>query len=171
MANLETRIAGVRFRNPIIISSCSLTAHLGEMKRLEEAGAGGLTTKLISRFPLPRQGNLRVAFHGSSWGVAGDPRVLLEDGLELVRRAKRELSIPIIANFVGRSDDLEIWAQTAKDLQRAGADMVELDLNCHPEGGLVVDVPPNLGLFDALCFLSARIQSSRGGSSRRSRKW
>lgn len=149
MADLQIEIAGVRFRNPIIISSCSLTAHAGKMKRLEEAGAGGLTTKLISMYPLQKRGKLRVAFHGSSWGVGGDARVLLENGLELIQRAKRELSIPIIANFVGRSDDSEIWAETAKDLQQAGVDMLELDLNCHPEGDLVVDVPPNLALFDA----------------------
>ena len=150
MANLQIDLAGVRFRNPIIITSCSLTAHLEKMKRLEEAGAGGLITKLISPFPLPRRGNLRVAFHGSGWGVARDARVLLEDGLELIQHAKQVLSIPIIANFVGRSDDAEVWTQTAKDLQQAGADMLELDLNCHPEGDLVLDVPPNLALFDAL---------------------
>jgi len=148
MAEMQVELAGVRFRNPIIISSCSLTTHLGKMKRLEEAGAGGLTTKLISRYPLPHRSNLRVAFHGSSWGVASDARVLLGDGLELIRSAKRELSIPIIANFAGRSADLEIWAQTAKDLEKAGADMVELDLNAHPEGDLELNVPPNVSLFD-----------------------
>ena len=149
MANLQIDLAGVSFRNPVIIASCSLTAHLDKMKRLEDAGAGGLITKLISRFPLPKRGNLRAAFHGSGWAVGGSRRVLLEDGLELIQRAKQELSIPIIANFVGRSDDAEIWTQTAKDLEQAGADMLELDLNCHPEGDLVLDVPPNLALFDA----------------------
>lgn len=149
MAKLHVELAGVQFRNPIIITSSSLTAHLGKMKRLEGAGAGGLITKLISKFPLPKAGKLRAAIHGPNLGVAGDPRVLIDEGLELIRQAKRELSIPIVANFVGRSADTNIWAQTARELEQAGADMLELDLNCHPEGGLVLDLPANLALFDA----------------------
>ena len=48
MADLRVEFAGVEFKNPVLIASSSLTNHPSKLRRLEEAGAGGIVTKLAS---------------------------------------------------------------------------------------------------------------------------
>jgi len=54
MADLRVGFAGVEFRNPVLIASSSLTNHPTKLRRLDEAGAGGIITKLASTAVPPR---------------------------------------------------------------------------------------------------------------------
>lgn len=55
MADLSVEFAGIKFKNPILIGSSSLTNHIEKLKRLEQAGKerfrpkGALGTKSFSR--------------------------------------------------------------------------------------------------------------------------
>ena len=149
MTNLAVEIAGVRFPNPVVVNSSSLTKDMRRLRALAEAGAGGIITKTISPDPMKGTGSgFRAAFWEEGWGVAGDARLTMEQGCELIAAARRELDIPIIADLIGRSDDAGIWGESARRLEQADAHMIELDLNGHPEGGLKLDVPESFGHFD-----------------------
>ena len=135
MANLRVEFAGVEFKNPVLIASSSLTNHPTKLRRLEEAGAGGIVTKLASTAIPPRvdrQPYRAVMLGNGAWCVAGgDRRLTLEEGVELIRTAKKELRIPIIANVIGKSYFVDSWVENALALEKAGADMLEMDLNCQ----------------------------------------
>ena len=135
MADLRVEFAGVEFKNPVLIGSSSLSNHPAKLRRLEEAGVGGIVTKLASNMVPPRvdrQPYRAVLLGNGAWCVAGgDRRLTLEEGVELVKTAKKELRIPIIASVVGKSYFADSWVENARALEKAGADMLEMDLNCQ----------------------------------------
>lgn len=130
MSDLRVEFAGVEFRNPVLIASSSLTNHPTKLRRLEEAGAGGIVTKLASNAVPPRVDRLpyrSVMLGNGAWCVAGgDRRLTLEEGVDLIKTAKKELHIPIIANVSGKSYFVDSWVEAALALEKAGADMLEM---------------------------------------------
>jgi dihydropyrimidine dehydrogenase (NAD+) subunit PreA len=153
LADLSVDIAGVGFPNPVLVGSCSLTSDLGKITRLVEAGAGGIFTKTISPDPLPGPPrHFRTGLADGSLAVSADARMTLEEGVQLISRAREAVDVPIIANVIGRSDDPVVWAQTCTRLAAAGAHMIELDLNCHPEGTAEEDFVrhPDLAAYEGL---------------------
>jgi len=83
MVDLSVEIAGVRFPNPVLIGSCSLTSSLRAIEELVGAGAGGIITKTISPDPMPGvPRNFRIARSGASLAVSADPRLLVEQAVE-----------------------------------------------------------------------------------------
>ena len=113
MADLSVEFAGIQFKNPILIGSSSLTNHVEKMKRLEQAGAGGIVTKLISNAVQPPEHNypFRCVVLNEGWTVMGDQNLDLDYGTSLVKEAKKQLKIPIIVNFVGIEDNEDNWVE------------------------------------------------------------
>jgi dihydroorotate dehydrogenase len=146
-----TRIAGVDFPNPFIVGSCSMTNDTRKILELIGAGAGGVVTKTISPFALTTGVTSFVTGRsGRSLAVAGDPRMTLADGCRVIGEVTGESDVPIIANVIGRSIDKDPWVETCQALEAAGAAMVELDLNCHPEGDATIAVPDSVSFYNAL---------------------
>ncbi len=163
MANLRVEFAGVEFKNPVLIASSSLTNHPTKLRQLEEAGAGGVVTKLASTAVPPRvdrQPYRAVVLGNGAWCVAGgDRRLTLEEGVELVKTAKRELRIPVVANVIGKSYFVDSWVENALALQKAGADMLEMDLNCQiyqEEDGFPVFTGERIGMHPDLTMVITR---------------
>lgn len=131
MADLSVEFAGVRFENPILIGSSSLTNNIEKLERLEQAGAGGIVTKVISDIPLTpgHTSPLRSFVLNDSWCIVGDVRLGLDEGIALIEEAKKKLKIPIIANIISGGGDETRWVEFGLALQKAGADMLEIDLN------------------------------------------
>jgi dihydropyrimidine dehydrogenase (NAD+) subunit PreA len=136
MADLTTDYAGLTLKNPIISAASSLGNHIDKLKRLELAGVGAVTTKLISSAVQPPEHEFpyRSVVHKDSWALLGDQNLSQEYGVALVKAAKKELRIPVIANFVGVEANVDIWVQNALALQDAGADALEMDLYCPMSG-------------------------------------
>ena len=129
MPDLTTEVAGVALRNPLVASACGLTRSLDFVVALAEAGIGAVTTKTISVYPL---GGTETLYLESDYQtIAADPRLLLDDGVKLIKEAKKRVDVPIIANIIGHSDHVQEWTQVAQAVEAAGADIVEVDLNCH----------------------------------------
>jgi dihydroorotate dehydrogenase len=78
-----------------------------------------------------RCGSETQYLEGHYQSVVGDPRLVLEDGVRLISEAKERLSVPVIANLIGHSDHADVWAEVAQTVEAAGADIIEVDLNCH----------------------------------------
>ena len=130
MADLSIEFAGITFRNPILIASCSLTSDISKMKVMEEAGAAGFMSKLITHAIPPDNNYFRAIVTKSGWAVYGDRRLNVEQGVAFLKECKRELKGPVIANIMGRGADEDSWAETARACEGAGADGLELDLSC-----------------------------------------
>lgn len=128
MIDLSVEIAGIEFENPLIIGSSSLTNRADKLKTLEKAGAGGVTTKTITDIDFSQhQHAAKAILSRDGISMLGDFELDLEKGIQLIRQAKSEIKIPILANVATRAEDLEAWAKIGKVVAEAGADGIEID--------------------------------------------
>ncbi len=143
MPDISVRFAGLDLSSPVIAGSAGITETVDRMRRCEENGAGAVVMKSyfeeeVSRdSPTPR---FKVIKHdmgkdstftlfsyeqASEWDISRYA--------EEVRRAKDELTIKIIPslNCITQSG----WTKSAKMLEAAGADAIELNTSC-PHGSI-----------------------------------
>ncbi len=132
MADLTTHYAGLKLKNPLIVSSSGLTKDLIGVKRAYEAGAGAVVLKSVfeeqilmdikkdkddlSSF-LPEEYEYLTAYS-------------IHDYIDLIENAKKSCDIPIIASINCTSSSA--WIGYAKQIQSAGADAVEININILP---------------------------------------
>lgn len=139
MANLETKYMGLSLRNPIIAASSGLTNSVSDIKEFEENGAGAVVIKSVfeEEILLELEKN-QSAMNRESFlfpetvdffdNIASDDAYT--EHLKLIREAKKEVSIPIIASV--NCVSAEKWPAYAQSLQDAGADAIELNVFIMP---------------------------------------
>lgn len=138
--DLATSYMGLRLRNPLIASASPLNADVSVLRALEDHGAGAVVLpslfeeqveaerrELEARTCVPAVGFAEAQsyfprYDGYGFGI--------EPYLELVRRAKAALGIPVIAslNCVTPAG----WVDYARALQASGADAIELNVYFIP---------------------------------------
>ncbi len=134
---LTTRYAGLELPHPLVASSSPLTGSIDTLLRLEGAGAAAVV--LPSVFEEQIEHETMAIHHGLEVGAeqfgeaAGGYLPEVDDlhpspdhHLELLKQAKRELSIPVIASLNGDSNGG--WIYYASELQDEGADALELNV-------------------------------------------
>jgi dihydroorotate dehydrogenase (fumarate) len=134
--DLSTDYLGLTLRGPLVASSSPLTGNLDDLRRLEDAGAAAVVLPSLFEEQLEAES---MAVHrmletgAESQGEAAGYFPELEDYdlgpdsyLDLIRRAKESLEIPVIASLNGTTTGG--WVGHAKDLEAAGADALELNL-------------------------------------------
>jgi dihydroorotate dehydrogenase (fumarate) len=124
---------GVPLSNPIVVGSSSLSKTIDSIKKLEQAGAGGLVVKSLFEEQIEMEeeefrNRLGQMEPGFAEAVNMFPR--LEPGgpkqhLYWVEQARKAVSIPIFAslNCVSRVT----WAEYAKQLEGTGVNGLELN--------------------------------------------
>ncbi len=143
MADLTTQYVGLTLKSPIVIASAGITETVERMEKCQENGAGAVVMKSyfeeeISRIsPTPRFKVLRHDMgkdktftlfsyeQASSWDIH---RYAQE-----VSAAKSKLYMKIIPSINCITD--EGWVESAKILEAAGADALELNTSC-PHGSI-----------------------------------
>jgi len=137
MADLRVSLGPLKLRNPIVAASAITTKTIERIRKAEACGAAAVIAKAIVTkdpyFGLPRfysNPQKRALF------CPMDPRLEAEEGVALIRAAKKTVKIPIIANTMGSGNDIDSWVDIATKLAHAGADMVELNFGC-----------PNIGVM------------------------
>jgi dihydroorotate dehydrogenase (fumarate) len=140
--NLTTSYVGLSLRNPLIASSSPKNAELDHLRRLNDAGIGGVVLPSVFQEQLEAEHDDYEALVSASAdsspeaqsympAIAAGPYGLgPERHLDLVRRAKASLSIPVIASLNGSSD--RGWTSYASLLEQAGADALELNMYAVP---------------------------------------
>ena len=129
MANLKTKFIGLELRSPIIAGSCGLTADINKLEEMANNGAGAVILKSI----FEEQINLEVS---SCIGTESYPEEAdyiqnyvrantIQQYIDLVKRAKAKLDIPVIASINCLKDGE--WVSFACELEKAGADALELN--------------------------------------------
>jgi len=126
---------GLKLKNPIIIGSCGLTNSADGIKKLESNGAAAVVLKSIFEE--------QILMESSSMETDRLPHAEeidyiryytrkhnLDEYLKLVKNAKKEVSIPVIAsiNCISSSE----WTSFAKRIEDSGADALELNVFILP---------------------------------------
>ena len=130
---------GLELSSPVVASSSELTNKLDNLKKLEAAGAGAVVLRsLFEEEILAEMERTETAMQrpGPTFPETADMDDLIEpehtvpDYLELIREAKKELGIPVIASINGMS--AQKWTDFAKKLEEQGADALELNIFLQP---------------------------------------
>lgn len=134
--DLTTRYLGFALKNPIVASSSPLCESLSTMRELEDSGISAIVLPSVFEEQLELEGKYleENLFRGSeSFGEASNYFPNLQGYnlgphgyLELIRKAKSAVSIPIIASLNGTSRGG--WLSYARELAEAGCDAIELNL-------------------------------------------
>lgn len=135
MTQLKTTFAGLSLRNPIIISSSSLTNSAEKNKKLELAGAGAIVLKSVFEEQI-----MMEAHHMATYGSPeGDDYLstyvrshALNEYISLIEQTKKLCTIPVIASINCFSNSE--WTDFARTVEAAGADALEINiLPCRPK--------------------------------------
>jgi len=139
MADLSTNYLGLKLRNPIIAASSGLTNTIEDIKEFEKSGVGAVVLKSIFEEEIRRE--LKRDLNDMQMDTFLYPETLefyddiaeddtLTNHLRLIREAKKETNIPIIASINCTTADK--WPYYAETLQDAGADALELNVFVMP---------------------------------------
>jgi dihydroorotate dehydrogenase (fumarate) len=140
MAKLHTSYLGRELPNPIIAGSCGLTGTLTSLKMLEDKGIGGVVLKSLFEEQILMQIQRESAKGGVIYGYESiddyiayfERKHELNEYMNLIRRAKEALSVPVIASINCVSDGQ--WQQIARTVEEAGADALQLNIFVPPYG-------------------------------------
>jgi dihydroorotate dehydrogenase (fumarate) len=144
MADLTTKYLGLTLRNPIIIASSGLTDSFEKIAELEKNGAGAVVLKSLfeEQIILEAEQNLKDAGRDSliydEFSETLDyidvhiREKELGKYLDIIKKVKKDLTIPLIAS-VNCVSDIG-WTGFAKQIEKAGADALELNIFIMPFG-------------------------------------
>jgi dihydroorotate dehydrogenase (fumarate) len=136
MIDITTTYLGLPMKSPIVASASPLCESLENIRHLEDVGVGGIVLPSLFEEQLdleshsvdadlsrgsdsfPESLNYLPDLHTYNLGADGY--------LELIRRARERVSIPVIASLNGVSPGG--WARYAGMMEQAGADAIELNI-------------------------------------------
>lgn len=137
MINLGVKYMGLDLKSPIIASSSGVTSKLILLGELEKAGIGAIVLK--SLFEEQILGEITHTEQYSDYPESSEylntyiKENSINDYLSLIRAAKKECSVPIIASICCVHGGG--WREFARDIESAGADAVELNIFYMPTSG------------------------------------
>jgi dihydroorotate dehydrogenase (fumarate) len=134
--DFTTKYLGLRLKNPIVASASPICESLDNIRRLEDHRIGAVV--LPSLFEEQLQLESQSLDSDLSRGTNEFPESvsflpdlrdynLGPDGyLDLIRKAKASVSVPIIGSLNGSSEGG--WIRYAREIEQAGADAIELNI-------------------------------------------
>lgn len=138
--NLTTKYLDMVLKNPIVASSSPLSHNIGSIRRLEDAGAAAVVMYSLFEEQIGfdsyyvdyhlTQGIESYAESISYFPDMQSYNVGPDEYLNLIRRAKEAVSIPIIGSLNGAS--VGGWTDYAALIEEAGADALELNVYYVP---------------------------------------
>ncbi len=134
--NLKTTYMGLKLRTPIVVSASPLSEDIGNLSRMEDAGAAAVVLHSLfeeqiryERYELHWNTTQGTESYPEALSYFPDPHELCvgpEAYLKHIARAKETVTIPIIASLNGSTPSG--WTSFAKQIQQAGADALELNI-------------------------------------------
>jgi len=138
--DITTKYLGLTLKSPLVASASPLTEELKNIKKLEDAGAAAVVLPSIFEEQLRQeqhdlhyfttQGTYSFAESLTYFPEMDEYRFASDNYLELIRKAKEAVSIPIIGSINGVT--LGGWIDFAKKIEQAGADAIELNIYFIP---------------------------------------
>ena len=138
--DISTNYLGLKLRSPLVVSASPLSEDIDNVKRMEDAGAAAVVLYSLFEEQL-RQDRLELnqrLEHGtesfaealSYFPELDEFKLGPEEYLKHIAAAKKATRIPIIASLNGSS--VGGWTEYAKQIQKAGADALELNIYYIP---------------------------------------
>lgn len=138
--NITTSYLDMTLRSPLVASASPLSENVDNIRQMEDAGAGAVV--LFSLFEEQIRQEREALYHHLTYGTDSFAEALThlpepetfhagtDQYLELIRKAKAAVDIPVIASLNGST--LGGWTQFARRMQDAGADALELNVYTIP---------------------------------------
>src|SRR5580765_4456744 len=138
--NLSTNYLGLALKNPIVASSSPLSHNVDSIRRLEDAGASAIVMYSLfeeqinaDSFNLDYYLSNGINSYAESLSYFPEMEsynVSPDEYMNLIRRAKEAVDIPIIGSLNGVSTGG--WTEYAMLMEQAGADALELNVYYIP---------------------------------------
>lgn len=129
MKTLETNFAGLKLKNPFIVSSSTLTNSAEKNKKWENAGVGAVVLKSLFEEEIEAEADwMNEGTHAEELDYLQTYHRAhrLEEYLRLIKETKAVCTIPVIASI--NCYQLTEWTDFAKQIEKAGADAIELNI-------------------------------------------
>ena len=131
---IPVTIGGVTFKNPFFVASGPTTKSVRQLVRIEETGWAAASIKL-SIDPAPyinRRPRYSLFKDRDALAFTAEKRLTFAEGLRLVSEAKPLLhDLKLMANITYAGDDgVAGWVNMAQQFEKAGADIIELNMCC-----------------------------------------
>lgn len=132
-SDLSVDLCGFKLRNPVMLASGILGATGPMLKRVVNAGVGAVVSKSIG--PVERVGypnpTIVEPMENVVLNAMGFPNPGYKEFANEIPIAK-EGGVPVIISIFG--NDSEEFVEVAIGMEKAGADMLEIDISCpHPK--------------------------------------
>lgn len=138
MVNLSAKYMDMNLRNPIIVSSCSLSHSVEGIRRLADAGAGAVVMKSLFEEQILAD-TRKIEMEATAVSHPEESDYLRQMGmsqksdeyLSIIEQSKEAVDIPVIASINCVSDSG--WTDYAKYIEAVGADGLELNIALMPK--------------------------------------
>ena len=134
MPSLETKLFGVKLRNPLILASGILGTTKGSLIRCAKSGAGAVTVKSLTLEP--RKGHKNPMFIQTEQcflNAVGYSNMGVKEALEEFSNLE-EINVPVIASIVGKNAGE--FSKLAAIISKLDFSAIELPLSCPHTPGL-----------------------------------
>jgi dihydroorotate dehydrogenase (fumarate) len=138
--DLTTNYLGLKLRTPLVVGASPLSEDLSNLKRMEDAGASAVVLHSLFEEQLRQdrlelhqrleQGTESFAEALSYFPQPQEYRLGPEEYLRHIWKAKQFLKVPVIASL--NCSTVGGWTEYAGQIQRAGADALELNIYYIP---------------------------------------
>jgi dihydroorotate dehydrogenase (fumarate) len=145
MIDLSVKVMGLNLKNPLIVGSCGFTDSAESIKKLADAGAGAVVLKSLFEEQIMNDAYETIGDINNMYShpELGDYVRYFEEKdsvrkyLELIKDAKKSVSIPVIASINCAS--FNKWVEFASEIEKAGADAIEINLYHLPSDPSVTE--------------------------------
>jgi len=148
MVDISMGYLGLMLRSPVVASSSPLCRNIDNIKMMEDAGVGAVVLPSLFEEQIQKeqlllnsgltQGTEHFAEALSYLPDVGSYNFDSTNYLDLIRKAKRAVNIPVIGNLNGKS--VGGWVGFSKEIEQAGADALELNIYDMPSDPEVTSV-------------------------------
>jgi dihydroorotate dehydrogenase (fumarate) len=138
--DLSTNYLGLKLKNPLVASSSPMCADVGNVRRLEDAGASAVVLPSLFEEQIEHESEELDRYIDAASEVGAESsthfpelggRVMgPQSYLDHIAKCKQAVKIPVIASLNGTSPGG--WISYAKQMEQAGADALELNIYYIP---------------------------------------
>lgn len=138
--DISTTYMGLKLQSPIVVSACTLSEEVSNIVQMEDAGAGAVVLFSLFEEQIKKEAEQYEAIIGKTSNVFAEARDFFPDldeyhrgseqYLEIIRKTKEQVDIPVIASLNGITNDG--WINYAHQMEQAGADGLEINIFLIP---------------------------------------
>ena len=134
MADISTSFMGINMSSPIVVGASTFSNHTDNIKRAEDAGAGGLVIhslfqEQIELEAMEIEDELLISSDHFPESLTYFPQMKhagAREHIMWVEKARKEVKFPLIGSLNATAEGK--WLEYAKQLEEAGCDALELNL-------------------------------------------